>query len=113
MARSIPEVFYKNSGISESKGSYGHGQLANAYLIPFRGENFTYFSPLSYYILDNAYLHSSVYQAILEAYEQFLKSCPGTYFRIMECSRKKGGKMRIHRTHPHGNLGLYGSNIKR
>ncbi len=99
---SIPELLYENNGRSNAIGSYGNGRLKNAYLIPFRGNNFKYFSPLSYYILNCGYLHSSVYNTILDAYRTCETTCPYYQFRIMECSRPKGGKMLIHRTHQNG-----------
>ncbi|MCB9283185.1 MAG: hypothetical protein H6563_03855 [Lewinellaceae bacterium] len=99
---SIPELFGHNTGMSSSHGSVGSGKLENAWLLPYRGPNFRYFSPLSYYILDNAYTHSSVYQTILEAYQTCETTCPGIRFRLMELSHKTGGQMLIHRTHQNG-----------
>ena len=98
----IPELSYKNSGKSKAKGSVRDGQLENAYLIPYSGKNFRYFSPLSYYLLNNGYTHSSTCQTVLDAYKICETTCPGIQFRIMECSDKKGGKLLIHRTHQNG-----------
>ncbi len=98
----IPEVFYKNEGRSKSIGTVGKGQLENAYLMPLWGANFSYFSPLSYYVMDNGYTDSKVHNTLLEAYETCETSCKGTHFKIMECSDKKGGKLRLHRTHQNG-----------
>ncbi len=98
----IPEFFYKNKGNSQSIGSVAKGRLENAYLMPYSGANFSYFSPLSYYILNNGYTNSRVYKTIIDAYKVCEKSCEGIHFKIMECSNKKGGKMLIHRTHQNG-----------
>lgn len=99
---SIPEFLYKNEGKSKAIGSPGNGQLENPHLMPYSGENFRYFSPLSYYILDDAYLHSKVQATLLAAYEECEKTCAGTKFRVMECANKDGGKMWLHRTHQNG-----------
>lgn len=99
---SLPELTHKNKGKSKSKGTWAKGSIENAYLLPYKGKNFKYFSPLSYYILDDAYLHSSLHATVLEAYAKCEKSLPNTFFRIMECSNEKGGKMLIHRTHRNG-----------
>ncbi len=98
----LPEVFYKNEGSSRSVGSVRNGSLEEAYLLPYSGKNFRYFSPFSYYILNNGYTHSKVYHTLMEAYRQCEKSCPATFFRVMECSDRYGGKMLIHRTHQNG-----------
>lgn len=99
---SVPELIYNNDGISKSIGRYSNGELQNAYLLPYYGPNFKYFSPLSYFILNCGYVNSRVYKTVLEAYKTCESTCPSTSFRIMECSRRNGGKMVIHRTHQHG-----------
>lgn len=99
---SIPEIFYTNQGKSKAIGYVWNGALENPYLIPYSGPNFRYFSPFSYYILNNAYLHSSVAGIVSLAYKECEKTCPGIQFRLMECANKNGGKMYIHRTHQNG-----------
>ncbi|MBK8491556.1 MAG: penicillin-insensitive murein endopeptidase [Saprospirales bacterium] len=99
---SIPELFGRNTGNSKSLGSVRDGQLENGYLLPYHGANFCYFSPMSYYLLDNAYTHSNVYHTILEAYRTCEETCPDIRFRLMELSHKTGGQMLIHRTHQNG-----------
>lgn len=99
---SIPEFSYQNQGRSTARGSTGRGSLENAYILPYYGANFQYFSPLSYFLLDNAYLHSKTHKIVLEAYKECEKTCEGTEFRIMECTRKEGGEMLIHRSHQNG-----------
>lgn len=99
---SIPEITHVNTGTSESIGSVREGKLKNGYLIPFDGPNFRYFSRFSYYILNNAYVHSRVYKTLMEAYKACEQSCPGRDFILMECTRKHGGRMLIHWTHQNG-----------
>jgi penicillin-insensitive murein endopeptidase len=99
---SIPEIRHINSGVSESIGSVRDGKLKNGWLMPFEGENFNFFSRFSYYILNNAYVHSSVYHTLMDAYKTCETTCPGKEFVLMECSRKRGGHMLIHWTHQNG-----------
>lgn len=102
IALSIPELLHNNSGKSKSTGSVGKGKLENAYLIPWSGKNFRYFSPISYFIFDNGYLHSKVHNTLLEAYKICETTCPNTQFRIMECADKTGSKLLFHKTHQNG-----------
>ncbi|MEN8120084.1 MAG: penicillin-insensitive murein endopeptidase [Bacteroidota bacterium] len=99
---SFPQLAYKNNGVSKSNGSVSNGKLKNAYKLPYSGENFSYFSPFSYYILGRVYVHSSVFKTVIDSYKKCEKECPGTQFKLMECSNKKGGKMFPHQTHQNG-----------
>lgn len=99
---SIPEIRHVNSGISESVGSVREGKLKNGWLMPFDGPNFRYFSRFSYYILNNAYVHSTVFHVLTDAYAACESTCPGKKFVLMECARKRGGQMLIHWTHQNG-----------
>ena len=100
--RAVSQILYKNEGISRSVGKVNKGELINAYKLPYKGENFSYYSPFSYYILGRSYVHSKVYQSITDAYQLCEKGCPGIKFRYMECSKRKGGKMFPHITHQNG-----------
>lgn len=99
---SIPEIVHVNKGESQSIGSARDGKLENGWLLPFNGDNFHYFSPFSYYILNNGYVHSSVYATLMEAYKACESTCPGKEFILMECTRKRGGRMLFHWTHENG-----------
>ena len=98
----IPQVFHKNSGHSQSIGTISNGKLVNGYKIPFRNENFNYFSLVDYYIFGRCYTHSDIYKIVLESYEELKQTYPEYKFKIMECSSKKGGKAFPHRTHQNG-----------
>lgn len=99
---SIPEMVHENTGTSVSHGSVRNGKLENGWLVPFRGNNFQYFSRFSYYILNCGYVNDKVYQTITQAYQSCEATCPGSTFRLMECTRKKGGRMLLHWTHQNG-----------
>jgi len=96
------QSFNGNSGYSKKIGTRSNGKLENAYLFSYSGNNFKYFSWLSYYAMDNGYIHSKVHNALIDAYQICEKTCPNTQFKVMECANKKGGKMRLHRTHQNG-----------
>jgi penicillin-insensitive murein endopeptidase len=99
---SYRELTFKNNGTSRATGEFSSGSLYNSYLIPYTGKNFKYFSYLSYFIMDNGYMHSAMYHTILDSYKSCEKLCPGIKFQLMECANKNGGKMAIHRTHQLG-----------
>ncbi len=99
---SIPEMVHKNIGVSESTGSARGGKLKNGWLLPYQGPNFHYFSWVSYYILKNAYVHSSVHAVLMDAYKTCETTCPGKEFILMECTRKRGGRMLLHWSHQNG-----------
>lgn len=53
-----PNMFYTNSGTSTSLGSPAAGSLENAWQIDYRKRNYSYFSPMSYYLMGNGYMNS-------------------------------------------------------
>lgn len=87
---------------SVSSGSVSNGKLINGRKFAFKGENYRYFSPLSYSILNRAWVHSKVFNITNEAYHELMKLYPEKRFLLMECSKKKGGKVRPHQTHQNG-----------
>jgi penicillin-insensitive murein endopeptidase len=97
-----PEYTHVNEGTSESIGSVRNGQLKNGYILPYKGPNFSYFSPLSYYVMNNGYTHSTLYKVVMEAYEECERTCPDIDFKIMQSTDKHGGKLFFHRTHQNG-----------
>ena len=70
--------------------------------MPYSGNNFRYFSFISYFVMGNAFVHSKLHNTLIEAFSKCEASCPGHQFRVMECANRKGGKMLIHRTHQTG-----------
>lgn len=87
---------------SESKGTVRNGELKNGHRFKYHNQNFSYFSTLSYYLLNNAYTNSKVKKTVEEAYQSLYQKFPDQKWKMMECSNKKGGKMRFHRTHQNG-----------
>lgn len=102
---SLPQFFnlpFNSKNESKSIGTRSNGKLENSKLLPYQRKNFKYFSWLSYYIMDNGYLHSKVHNTLLAAYKICERTCPSIQFKVMECANKEGGKMLIHRTHQTG-----------
>ena len=99
------EVYYqKNKGNdlpSQSIGTTGKGSLKNGKLIPFKGNNFTYFDTQSY-LNGRAFLNDKVLKTLLGAYKEFETLLPNRMFYVMECSNQHGGKMFPHKTHQNG-----------
>lgn len=92
---------HPNVGISNSIGTVSEGKLVNAWLIPFKGKNFEYFSSKSY-LAGRAFVHSKLHATVMNTYLKMEKLIPNRKFRIMECSNEKGGKLHPHRTHQNG-----------
>ncbi len=99
---SAREIFYTNNGVSISHGTRSDGSLENAWLVPYSGRNYKYFSFYSYYIMDNAYLNDKVCKALVDAYKTCEATTPGVLFRYMECSDHDGGPVYFHKSHRNG-----------
>jgi penicillin-insensitive murein DD-endopeptidase len=87
---------------SVSEGTVGNGKLINGHRIPFKGNNYEYFSSFSYNILNRGYVNGVVKDAVLNTYKECESFCPDMKFIIMECSHKTGGRIKPHRTHQNG-----------
>jgi penicillin-insensitive murein endopeptidase len=101
-ALAFPELTHQNKDKAVASGTVGQGTIENAWLIPYFGKNYRYFSPLSYYVLNRGYAHHRVHKTVLAAYQACEATCPNVQFRLMECANKHGGKMWPHRTHQIG-----------
>jgi len=99
---SIPQIIYKNKGESESIGKVSNGKIINAYKLPRKGNNFKYYSFFSYYVIGRCYIHSGIHKTILDSYSILEKENPNYSYRIMDCSKRKGGRPFPHRTHQNG-----------
>lgn len=89
-------------GKSVSIGKVNNGSLKNGVKFSYKGENYSYFSSTSYFILNRSYVHEKVRAVTLNAYRNLNKRFPSQKWGVMECSRKHGGKMKPHRTHQNG-----------
>ena len=104
-ALSVVEKYYENhvndTIESTSIGNAGNGSLTNATLIPFKGSNYSYFDKTSY-LGGRAFTHSSVAKITIDTYRSLAEQKIQRHFKVMEFSRKEGGKMFPHRTHQNG-----------
>ena len=92
----------KGKGTSISEGKVNNGNLTNGRKFPYKGKNYQYFSPLSYSLLNRAWVHDKVLEVSLQSYKVCEQQFPERKFLLMECSKKNGGRMRPHRTHQNG-----------
>lgn len=98
----IPEITHVNQGVSVSSGSARDGKLENGWLMPYTGSNYRYFSLVSYYLVNAAYVNSAIHKVLIESYAACETTCPGREFVLMECTSKHGGDMLFHWTHENG-----------
>ncbi len=96
------QIFHKNKGVSKSIGTVSNGKLINGYKIQYKGDNFKYFSAFDYFVLGRCYVHSDIYRIVIDSYKDLDKVYPDYTFKIMECSKKKGGRPFPHKTHQNG-----------
>jgi len=99
----IDEYYNKHVGdtlASICHGSVSNGSLEHGKLLPYHGNNYSYFDTTSYFS-GRAFLHEDVLAFTLKAYKE-LESVSDRFYRIMECSNKKGGKLLPHQTHQNG-----------
>lgn len=86
---------------SVSTGSPSNGKIENAKLLPFYGNNFEYFSELSY-LAGRAFVNNRVRDLLIESFDSLKLYFPSDTFYIMETSHQMGGKFFPHRTHQNG-----------
>lgn len=101
---SVCKFFTENQGNNlESKelGSVSNGSLEHGKLIPFYGENYTYFD-INNYLGSRAFTSNVTRDIILESYKQLAIDVPARHFQLMELSNEHGGKIYPHRTHQNG-----------
>ncbi len=94
--------YQSTPGKSKSLGNPGNGTLVNGVKLPYKYKNFKYFSPFSYFVLNRAYVNDKVYNTLMQTYAQCEKEFPRRRFGVMECSKKNGGPIVLHRTHQNG-----------
>lgn len=86
---------------SISIGKVNEGKIINACLLPFFGENFSFFSKESY-LAKRAFIHCDIKNILISSFTLLKNEIPNRRFYIMEASNEKGGKISPHRTHQNG-----------
>src|SRR5512143_887219 len=82
-------------------GTEEKGRIENAWQLPTEGPNFSSYSYLGV-MLGRNYVHSKVYETILDAYNKLKKDMPEKVFVYGETGWKNGGRFRPHKTHQNG-----------
>ena len=99
------DVYYhkrsQDSLPSVSKGTPSNGSLENAWLLPFGGENWSFYDSASY-LNGRAYLNGALLQVVTESYQRLAQSTPDRHWKVMDCSFRQGGQIWPHRTHRNG-----------
>lgn len=82
-------------------GTSSHGRLEHGVQLPAEGGNFTGYgaAPAA---LGRTYVHSTVRDIIVEAYQRMEKEQPGKVFKYAETGFKEGGRFSPHKTHRNG-----------
>jgi penicillin-insensitive murein endopeptidase len=86
---------------SRSNGSPSNGSLEHGKRLPTSGRNFGCYSRLGT-LLGRGSVHSSVRDAVVEAYALLERSAPGWQFTYGETGWPGGGRFRPHRSHQNG-----------
>ena len=82
-------------------GTPENGSLEEAWQLPTNGVNFQAYSSLGVG-LGRTYVHSKVYSAVVDAYQELAKVRPKTVYVYGETSAKNGGEFRPHKSHQNG-----------
>jgi len=82
-------------------GTTKNGVLVNGVQLPSNGKNFTSYSQLMM-IAGRTYVHSKVYDVLLNTYQNLEKSLPDKVFKYAETGFENGGKFKPHKTHQNG-----------
>lgn len=86
---------------SRSIGSVSNGKLKHGKLLPYYGDNYTYFDRESY-LSSRGFTSDLVSDIITDSYKELKSIHPDRKFYLMEMSNKEGGKIAPHRTHQNG-----------
>jgi penicillin-insensitive murein endopeptidase len=82
-------------------GTTEKGRIESSWQLPSSGQNFTAYSLVGAAAGRN-YVHSKVYETILNAYKNLHLKAPDKVFVYGEAGWKKGGRFRPHKTHQNG-----------
>jgi penicillin-insensitive murein endopeptidase len=82
-------------------GTTSDGRLQNGWKLPGKGPNFSAYSTLGR-LLGRTYVHSTVYDIVLDAYAQTGETIPDAVFVYGETGFSEGGEFKPHKTHRNG-----------
>lgn len=82
-------------------GTTDKGRIENSWQLPSSGKNFSAYSSVGA-VTGRNYVHSKVYQAVLDAYKNLELKTPDKVFVYGETGWESGGRFRPHKTHQNG-----------
>ena len=82
-------------------GTTENGSLVNGWKLPSSGANFSAYSTVGS-VIGRTYVHSAVYELVLEAYAELNTALPSKTFVYGETGKKRGGEFNPHKTHRNG-----------
>ena len=97
-------IVFSSEVISDESICYGttsNGRLENGVQLPASGENFESYGAIAR-LAGRTYVHSSVREIILAAYEDLKITQPGKVFKYAETGLEEGGQFKPHKTHRNG-----------
>ena len=82
-------------------GTTDNGHIEHAWQLPSSGDNYEAYSLIGVAAGRN-YVHSSIYDVVLDAYKNLHSRLPDKHFVYGETGSKSGGKFSPHKTHQNG-----------
>ncbi|MFT6103145.1 MAG: penicillin-insensitive murein endopeptidase [Candidatus Endobugula sp.] len=100
----ITILLFSHQALSEESICYGttsNGKLEGGVQLPSSGNNFVGYSSVAR-IAGRTYVHSTVKDIIVSAYNDLYKEQPDKVYKYAETGRKEGGQFKPHKTHRNG-----------
>lgn len=82
-------------------GTAAKGRLEKGVILPKKGENFSVYSETAW-MLGRTYVHSTVRDIIVRAYDHLKRAMPTKVFLYGETGWEQGGSFKPHKTHQNG-----------
>jgi len=82
-------------------GTTSRGRLESGVQLPSSGPNFESYSSLGEF-LGRTYVHSTVRDIVVEAYQDLAENIPSKVFKYAETGFENGGQFKPHKTHQNG-----------
>ena len=104
LALILISMFLSTTVVAEDSICYGTtsaGRLENGVKLPGSGPNFVSYGGVPG-LVGRTYVHSTVRDVILDAYQRLEIDAPGKVFKYAETGYKEGGQFKPHKTHRNG-----------
>ncbi len=87
--------------MSQCFGTTSQGRIENSIQLPPKGDNFIIYNSLGS-LLGRNYVHSKVYDAVINSYAKLTESYPRAKYKYGETGWQNGGEFKPHKTHQNG-----------